>query len=362
MRNRTLSDLNLNIVHPVLPVQQGQSHLTDHNQHDRITYTGTELRSIGNAFLLNTKHRSVPNYQALRKIKELHINKRWIRLQKWTKHDLRRANLNNLSDIPLDASTPVLNSKNIRVGTVNVRSLKTSVNLVQSLLLREHLDVLLITETWLRASDEEWMKAQGFNSIHYKFSSYPRPSGRRGGGIMLLFKKTIKLLTTKRVDVPFAEAAMWKLESKKSVFNILGVYHPPSSSKNQVPDTLFSDNLADCLANLIPDTNNLIVSGDFNIHVNDVASDDAYYFLDALSSLGLQQHVSSATHVHGNTLDLVFTDPDVLPISKCACVWISYQTTELWYARQIYKTLILHLREWPLGKYRKINSVSSNMI
>lgn len=48
----------------------------------------------------------------------------------------------------------------------------------------------------------------------------------------------------------------------------------------------------------------LLITGDFNIHV-DIADDpDSLKLFDLLQSLGLRQHV---THAHGHTLDLIIT-------------------------------------------------------
>ena len=51
----------------------------------------------------------------------------------------------------------------------------------------------------------------------------------------------------------------------------------------------------------------LIITGNFNIHVNKTNDSDACEFLDLLASLGLKQHVIGPTHEGGHTLDLVIT-------------------------------------------------------
>ena len=79
----------------------------------------------------------------------------------------------------------------------------------------------------------------------------------------------------------------------------------------------FTEAFADHLSTTMPDHRCLIVSGDFNIHVNDLANDDAVFFIDAMSALGLDQHVHTSTHQAGNILDLVLTNSNHLPISKC---------------------------------------------
>ena len=48
--------------------------------------------------------------------------------------------------------------------------------------------------------------------------------------------------------------------------------------------------------------------GDFNMHINDMSSNDAVIFKDTLTALGLTQHVTTSTHANGNMLDLIFTE------------------------------------------------------
>ena len=52
---------------------------------------------------------------------------------------------------------------------------------------------------------------------------------------------------------------------------------------------------------------NLVITGDFNVHVNDQEDPDAQIFSDITSALGLKQHANFSTHRAENTLDLLFT-------------------------------------------------------
>ena len=54
-------------------------------------------------------------------------------------------------------------------------------------------------------------------------------------------------------------------------------------------------------------TDPLLITGDFNIHVNSKSDNYVLKFLDLLQSMGLRQHVEFPAHVSGNTLDLVIT-------------------------------------------------------
>ena len=51
----------------------------------------------------------------------------------------------------------------------------------------------------------------------------------------------------------------------------------------------------------------MILTGDFNLHVNDENDTDVSIFIDTTEATGLQQHVIYPTHKSDNTLDLVFT-------------------------------------------------------
>ena len=52
----------------------------------------------------------------------------------------------------------------------------------------------------------------------------------------------------------------------------------------------------------------MIVMGDFNIHLNNENDNEAGIFVDTITALGFNQHVTFPTHWVGNILDLVFTE------------------------------------------------------
>ena len=57
-------------------------------------------------------------------------------------------------------------------------------------------------------------------------------------------------------------------------------------------------------------TGHLLISGDFNLHVDDPCSIYANRFNEILESCNLKQHVTGATHANGHTLDLVISKKD----------------------------------------------------
>ena len=89
---------------------------------------------------------------------------------------------------------------------------------------------------------------------------------------------------------------------------VLAVYHPPYSERAPITNVMFLDEVTDFLATLMVEHNNIIIMGDFNIHVNNTNDPEAQIFLDTMEALGLDSHVNFAMHNRGNTLDLVLTE------------------------------------------------------
>src|SRR5207245_6600091 len=83
---------------------------------------------------------------------------------------------------------------------------------------------------------------------------------------------------------------------------ILTIYRPPSSSKK-----LFSTEFPTLLENLISTPSELIITGDFNFHVDNINCAYATSFLTLLETFGLSQLVSFPTHDSCHTLDLLIT-------------------------------------------------------
>ena len=53
---------------------------------------------------------------------------------------------------------------------------------------------------------------------------------------------------------------------------------------------------------------NVIICGDFNMHIDNPSDTEAQIFMDTMEALGLQQHVRFQIHQAGNILDLIFTE------------------------------------------------------
>ena len=59
------------------------------------------------------------------------------------------------------------------------------------------------------------------------------------------------------------------------VYTIIGLYHPPQGTDPKVNNVKFLDQLTDLLSHVIPKHQDIIIMGDFNIHINDPEDQDA---------------------------------------------------------------------------------------
>jgi len=94
--------------------------------------------------------------------------------------------------------------------------------------------------------------------------------------------------------------------SPRSSTVVVVVCRPGSCSVTQS----FFDDFSDLLERLSTFSAPLMIAGDFNIHVDDVTDVHAGKLTDILFCHSLRQHVTSPTHVHGHTLDLLITRDD----------------------------------------------------
>ena len=109
------------------------------------------------------------------------------------------------------------------------------------------------------------------------------------------------------------ESAVWRVTSLQMSLHIVGVYRPPDKS---IPD--FLDFFTEYIADLIAEHENIVLVGDFNIHINDEDNPNAVIFLDTMTALGLHQHANGPMHCSGNCLDLVFTEElSRMKVKKC---------------------------------------------
>ena len=105
------------------------------------------------------------------------------------------------------------------------------------------------------------------------------------------------------------EYRVWKVKAKKTTITVIVIYHPPYTAKTSSTNAMFLDDFTNWLSERLIDYKNVVITGYFNIHINNQYSkEDALIFLDTITAMGLQIHNRFPTQRQGNTLDLIMSE------------------------------------------------------
>ena len=133
---------------------------------------------------------------------------------------------------------------------------------------------------------------------------------KRGGGVGLFVSNTFKFT---RINLPSQssfECISGKLKCDRACLNILNIYQTPG------PVSSFFSELQDLLFYIASLPHDLVLMGDFNLHIES-SSSDVRQLTGILESFDLNQHVNFPTHIHGHFLDVMIFSKgcDVLSVS-----------------------------------------------
>ena len=220
-----------------------------------------------------------------------------------------RNNLITINCTPMDP--PFKPSRAIHFSLLNARSLKNKASLVHEYILDRKVDILALTETWLSPGNISEMEIKETTPNGYAFLLVPRET--RGGGVAVVYRRSLQLQKNSTTEkfASFEHMDLIMKSGPKSI-RIIVIYRPPSSRNDNSNElTIFSE-FTNLLDKLVPEcgSGNVLLAGDFNFHVNDVNNTLAKRFLSLITSFDYRNHVLTATHKKGHTLDLLLTRSD----------------------------------------------------
>ena len=94
------------------------------------------------------------------------------------------------------------------------------------------------------------------------------------------------------------------LKVNTTYIRVVAVYRPPVSSINALTASTFMNEFSTYLENLGLVPEELMIVGDFNLHIEDLTNFYAREFLNLLDTFNVSQRVNEPTH---HTLDLLIT-------------------------------------------------------
>ena len=237
----------------------------------------------------------------------------------------------------------------LKLATFNIRSASSITHLYNKPDILKHIihdhqiDILCLSETWL---DPNTLPAT-INSLlppSFSFSHCPRPQGG-GGGVGIIYNPKI---SAKSITLPnYSSFEIHGLSFTVSpTLNVrpssittaphilLNIYRPPSLSK-----ATFISEFTSLLEDYISSSSEILITGDFNLHLDDPNAPYVDSFLDLLDTFGLTQHIHFPTHDSGHTLDLLITrsasnlvsstDHTFSPISDHKVIYLLYASPQI---------------------------------
>ena len=182
---------------------------------------------------------------------------------------------------------------------INCRSVINKSADLQAKLVHNKVDICFLTETWIK-EDDTTTETQ-ICPLGYKAISVPR-SNKQEGRIAIVYKDSITIWRSNTYEYSSMECTDVAVSLPGLSLNLTVIYRPLDKSVLS-----FANDSLDYMERNINSTGKLLLTGDYNIHVNDLESLDTNTFLDVLDSCVLHNHISFPTHHLNNTLDLVIT-------------------------------------------------------
>ena len=195
---------------------------------------------------------------------------------------------------------PGPSARNIKACHLNVRSLRNKTSAFSDFVLSNDLDIVGVTETWLRPSDTQGLMDE-ITPAGFQLHQVPREN-KKGGGVAVLVRNHIDSVRCQIDRRETFEHITVKLSDRQSSQLLVHViYRPPSTSKSRFIEEFNSFMEA---AALSPHEN--IILGDVNIQL-DSQNCWTENFNTVLLDFDFIQHVSTPTHIQGHILDVLCT-------------------------------------------------------
>ena len=191
--------------------------------------------------------------------------------------------------------------------TFNCRSIRNKIVNILTYLDMHDIDICMMQETWLNKGDSA--VAQEIKDQGYKIHSQRRLRGDIGGGVAIIYKPSILVRRcSPQSKFKSFEYISCTVHTNDKTIRIVNIYRMGYSKKHPHTYKVFLDEFTVLMESLATLPGELIITGDFNFHVENIGEyNDAREFLDLIDSFNLQNNVSGATHIRGGTLDLIVT-------------------------------------------------------
>ena len=273
---------------------------------DTITYSHDQLTYLSKSKLCKNLIGLPPG--SIRRIRDLQLNKKRIKIKQKKTSTINHANFRNLRQVDTTNEVKQHEIEKFQFATVNTRSVKPKEDMILEALNEHQIDLLVTTETWLRDTedDQQWLLGSELNRDGFQTLPVNRKN-KKGGRLALTIKDNIKVKHEDSTEYKSFEHAIWNISHKNMpTFTVVAIYHPPSTCQDST-DATFTDQFTDLLTTLQTKYNNIIILSDISMHMDDPNNQNTCILQDSINAFDLTQHVKIATHNKGHTLYVIIT-------------------------------------------------------
>ena len=130
--------------------------------------------------------------------------------------------------------------------------------------------------------------------------SFPRQSRSRGGGIATVYKSTLGSNITFKTNFDFAHTSFEEVQAsitlQHNTLHFFCLYRPPPNRRNNLTDSMFTEQLPDFLDYVNSLRGFVCLVGDMNIHFDNPLQSLTKQTLSTLSLYDLVQVINEPTH------------------------------------------------------------------
>ena len=162
--------------------------------------------------------------------------------------------------------------------------------LLNELIIDKCLDILCLTETWLSGGASDEVVLAELLPPGYRIIQAQRKSGR-GGGVGIIYRESVKINTKKMREYSTFEHIQAKATVRSCTFHIIVIYRPQRSQNESVTVSNFITELSKLIEEVVILNGRLLITGNFNCHVDNKNDAQEQRFLRLLEACNLMQHL-----------------------------------------------------------------------
>ena len=200
----------------------------------------------------------------------------------------------------------------LKILYLNARSILSKINDLNATSTNVKPDLILITESWCNSEiSDDVIKLNGYELVSELRKDRSDTTNGIGGGLLVYARNGLVILPSDEYN-DFNQFVNFKVMTNVTYTNVILIYRPPSSTKNNC------DKLLDILKNAPKDT---MIIGDINyplIDWNNLSCEgQGKEFLNVCLDFNFNQYVDFPTHSRNNILDLVLSnDESILSVDN----------------------------------------------